>query len=95
MTLVVFGNCSVKTYKQVMQHRLFYEITTPSGKKLNPPAGRCWLYTKEKFLELVADNRIYFGTDGSNAPRLKKFLSESENAGLTPETIWNILMMWT
>lgn len=66
----------------------FYEITTPSGKKLNPPAGRCWLYTKERLMELIADNRIYFGVDGTNAPRLKKFLSESENEGLTPETIW-------
>ena len=66
----------------------FYEITTPSGKTLNPPAGRCWLYTKERLMELIADNRIYFGADGNNAPRLKKFLSESENAGLTPETIW-------
>lgn len=66
----------------------FYEITTPSGKTLKPPAGRCWLYTEERLMELIKDNRIYFGADGNNAPRLKKFLSESENAGLTPETIW-------
>lgn len=66
----------------------FYEITTPSGKKLSPPPGRCWLYTKTKFQELVDDNRIYFGKDGSHAPRYKKFLSESEDKGLTPETIW-------
>jgi adenine-specific DNA-methyltransferase len=66
----------------------FYEITTPSGKTLNPPAGRCWRFTKQRFEELIADNRIYFGEDGNNVPRQKKFLSESENAGLTPETIW-------
>jgi adenine-specific DNA-methyltransferase len=37
---------------------------------------------------LIADNRIYFGPAGSNVPRQKKFLRESEDAGLTPETIW-------
>ena len=37
---------------------------------------------------MIADNRIYFGVDGSHAPRLKKFLSESKDSGLTPETIW-------
>lgn len=66
----------------------FYMITTPSGKQLSPPPGRCWLYTSERLNELIADNRIYFGVDGSHAPRLKKFLSESKDSGLTPETIW-------
>lgn len=65
----------------------FYEITTPSGRKLNPPAGRCWLYTKEKFIELCKDNRIYFGKDGNNSPRVKKFASEMSQ-GVTPETLW-------
>ena len=36
----------------------------------------------------MADNRIYFGATGNNVPRQKKFLRESEDAGLTPETIW-------
>ena len=35
-----------------------YEITTPSGRKCWPPKGRCWLYTKERYEEMVADNRI-------------------------------------
>lgn len=66
----------------------FYQIVTPSGKILSPPPGRCWLYTESRYQELVADNRIYFGADGSHTPRIKKFLSESKDAGLTPETIW-------
>jgi adenine-specific DNA-methyltransferase len=65
----------------------FFTITTPSGRKVDPPAGRCWLYTEERFLEMVADNRIWFGPDGSNAPRVKKFLSEVQS-GLVPSTIW-------
>ena len=66
----------------------FYDIITPSGRVIPPPAGNCWRFTKSRLEELIADNRIYFGSDGNNVPRQKKFLSESENAGLTPETIW-------
>jgi adenine-specific DNA-methyltransferase len=65
----------------------FYEIVTPGGRRIDPPAGNCWRFTKRKLDELIADNRIYFGADGNNVPRQKKFLSESEDTGLTPETI--------
>jgi adenine-specific DNA-methyltransferase len=65
----------------------FFTVTTPSGRKVDPPSGRCWLYTEQRFAEMVADNRIWFGVDGSNAPRVKKFLSEVQ-AGLVPITIW-------
>ncbi|MBN8726524.1 MAG: site-specific DNA-methyltransferase [Xanthomonadales bacterium] len=65
----------------------FFTVTTPSGRTIDPPAGRCWLYTEERFAEMVADNRIWFGADGSNAPRVKKFLAEVQ-AGLVPITYW-------
>ena len=52
-----------------------------------PPSGRCWLYTKDKLMEVIADNRIWFGEDGGNVPRVKRFLSEVKQ-GLTPMTIW-------
>lgn len=64
-----------------------YEITTPSGRKLLPTNGRCWLYTKERYEEMVADNRIWFGKDGTNTPRVKKFFNEVKE-GITPMTIW-------
>ena len=64
-----------------------YEIITPSGRSCWPPKGRCWLYTKERYEELVADNRIWFGEDGNNVPAPKRFLSEVKQ-GLTPMTIW-------
>ena len=66
----------------------FYQIRTPSGRLIDPPAGNCWRFTEFRLQELIADNRIYFGATGNNVPRQKKFLSESEDAGLTPETIW-------
>ncbi len=65
----------------------FFTVTTPSGRTVDPPAGRCWLYTKERFQEMVADNRIWYGKDGRNVPRVKKFLSEVQT-GLVPSTIW-------
>ena len=64
-----------------------YEIVTPSGRRCLPPKGRCWLYTKERYEEMVADNRIWFGEKGDNVPAPKRFLSEVKQ-GLTPMTIW-------
>lgn len=64
-----------------------YEIVTPSGRKVLPSEGRCWLFTKERFKEMVEDNRIWFGKDGNSAPRVKKFLSEVKS-GVTATTLW-------
>lgn len=65
----------------------FYEIKTPSGRSIPPPSGLCWRFTEKKLKELIEDNRIWFGVDGGNVPRLKLFLSEMEQ-GLTPHTLW-------
>ncbi len=65
----------------------FFTITLPSGRELDPPPGRCWLYTEDRFLEMCAENRIWFGENGNNAPRLKNFLSEVQS-GLVPSTHW-------
>ncbi|MBU4184772.1 MAG: site-specific DNA-methyltransferase [Proteobacteria bacterium] len=64
-----------------------YEIENPAGKKIWPPKGRSWQFQKKRYLELVADNRIWFGKNGTNVPRIKKFLSEVQD-GLVATTIW-------
>lgn len=64
-----------------------YEIITPSGRKVLPPNGRCWCYTKDRFIEMIKDNRIWFGKDGNNVPSIKRFLSEVKQS-VTPMTIW-------
>ncbi|WP_375648277.1 site-specific DNA-methyltransferase [Bartonella sp. MU70NMGDW] len=64
-----------------------YEIITPSGRKVMPPAGTSWRVSKKKFAELVEDNRIWFGTDNNGVPRIKRFLSEVKN-GMVSMTIW-------
>ncbi len=65
----------------------FYEITTPSGIKYFPPEGRCWAMAQYTFELLYKDNRLWFGEDGNNRPRQKKFLSESK--GARPWTWWD------
>lgn len=65
----------------------FYTITTPGGRIVDPPPGRCWLYTETKLQELIEENRIWFGENGNNVPRQKMFLSE-QDPGLTPHTLW-------
>ncbi len=64
-----------------------YPITTPSGRVVYPSSGRCWLYTEERFREMCADNRIWFGPDGNSVPSVKKFLSEVKD-GITAQTLW-------
>lgn len=64
-----------------------YEIIGPTGKKFLPPSGYCWRFTKEKFEQMRADNRIWFGADGNNSPVPKLFLSEVQD-GVTPMTLW-------
>ncbi|MGQ7358540.1 site-specific DNA-methyltransferase [Streptococcus suis] len=64
-----------------------YEITTPSGRKVLPPSGYSWRLNKERFEEFIADNRIWFGSNGDNVPSIKRFLSEVKNT-VTPMTIW-------
>lgn len=64
-----------------------YEIVTPSGRRIMPPTGNCWRFSKEKFLELVQDGRIWFGTNGNNVPRVKRFLSEVQD-GIVAQTWW-------
>lgn len=64
----------------------FYTFVAPNGKSYNLPSGSCWRMTLEKMNEAVAQNKIWFGSDGNGVPRIKKYLSEGKQ-GLTPESI--------
>lgn len=65
-----------------------YPVTTPSGRVVEPPAGRSWSLSQKAFRERLADNRIWFGSDGNGVPRIKRFKSELRKTGITPMTIW-------
>jgi len=66
----------------------FYTLKTPSGKTMDPPPGRCWLYTQERMNAEIVKGNIWFGKGGLGVPRIKRFLRDFADAGLTPETIW-------
>lgn len=77
------SDLSVKTYTASTD----YPITSPSGRIVNPPKGYSWRVSKEKFEELVKDNRIWFGKDGNNVPSIKRFLTDVQD-GTVSMTIW-------
>lgn len=77
------SDISVKTYNAECD----YPITTPSGKIVEPPAGRCWSLSKNSFLERLQDNRIWFGPNGDGTPRIKRFLTELKFEGMAPTSI--------
>ncbi|MYB31195.1 MAG: site-specific DNA-methyltransferase [Acidobacteria bacterium] len=66
----------------------FFTITLPSGRRVDSPPGTCWRFTRERYEEVVADGRIWFGEGGDSMPRLKKFWSEVP-PGLVPTSIWS------
>lgn len=77
------SDISVKTYSASND----YPITTPSGRVIEPPASRCWRLSEKIFSERLADNRIWFGPNGDGVPRIKRFLTELRNEGMTPTSI--------
>lgn len=77
------SDMSVKTYNAACD----YPITAPSGRTIEPPAGRCWRLSKNAFLERLQDNRIYFGIDGNSVPCIKRFLTELKYDGMAPTSI--------
>ena len=76
-------NMTVKTYSAAYD----YPITTPNGTVISPTNGRCWFTSKERMQKLIDDGRVWFGADGGNTPRLKRYLADVQQ-GMTPTTIW-------
>lgn len=66
-----------------------YEIVNPkTGKSYFPNEGCSWKNDYKKFQELLADNRIVFGTTGGAGPQRKRFKFEAEERGRVAKTIW-------
>ena len=77
------SDMSVKTYNAECD----YPITTPSGRVVEPPAGRCWSLSRNAFRERLQDNRIWFGSDGNSVPCIKRFITELKHDGMAPTSI--------
>ena len=86
-TISLTGGQRGAQFAKTGQSNNLYEITTPSGRKLMPPKGRCWGAIEERYKQLRADNRIWFGESGNNVPRIKRFLAEVQE-GIVCTTIW-------
>ncbi|MGX7347931.1 site-specific DNA-methyltransferase [Aerococcus vaginalis] len=69
-----------------------YEIVNPNtGVSYFPNEGNSWKNDYKKFKELVKDNRIVFGVNGTAGPQRKRFLSEAKERGRVAKTIWDDL----
>jgi adenine-specific DNA-methyltransferase len=75
------------TLRNEVRDYAVFPVQTPSGREVYPSAGTSWRYTKEKFAEMIADNRIWFGVDGNARPAVKRFLSEVTDT-IPATTIW-------
>lgn len=65
-----------------------YPITTPAGRRIEgPPKGMYWRVSENRFRELDAQGRIWWGADGNNQPRLKRYITDVKS-GRVPQTLW-------
>ena len=72
-----------------IRENLSYEILNPNTNDVFlPPKDRHWRFTKEKFEDALAENRIVFGKTGKSKPQYKRYKFEAEEKGTNPFTIW-------
>lgn len=76
-----------KQYAQSGKSSGLYPIISPLGEQVLPPKGRCWGYSIESILTFESNNLIWWGKDGKNQPRLKRFLKDNKD-GVVPITLW-------
>ena len=77
------GDLTAKTYSAAYD----YPITTPSGKVISPTNGRSWITSKERMQEWIKEGKIWFGENGDNTPRYKRYLCDMTD-GIVPTTLW-------
>lgn len=67
---------------------LYYAIRQPNtGAEIWPNKNRVWAYERTTHAEHVAENMIYWGSNGlSEKPRIKKFLNEARL--VVPRSFW-------
>ncbi|MDN7642357.1 site-specific DNA-methyltransferase [Burkholderia cenocepacia] len=83
-------NSSAYTCAKSAEERpnLYYPITNPyTGNDVWPSKTRVWAYDPVTHAKNVAENRLYWGVDGTaKMPRIKKFLSETKP--VVPRSLW-------
>lgn len=76
-----------KQFAQTGKSSGLFAIISPHGEEIFPPKGRCWAYSPETIANFEKENLIWWGKDGRNQPRLKRFLEKSKD-GVVPITLW-------
>lgn len=74
------------THRNEVRDYAVFPVVGPNGAEHWPSDGTSWRYTKDKFEELIQDNRIWFGKNGTARPAIKRFLSEVDTT--MPATTW-------
>ncbi|HCD1106130.1 TPA: site-specific DNA-methyltransferase [Morganella morganii] len=74
------------TLRNEVRDYAVFPVVGPNGAEHWPSDGTSWRYTKDKFEELIQDNRIWFGKNGTARPAIKRFLSEVDTT--MPATTW-------
>jgi adenine-specific DNA-methyltransferase len=64
-----------------------FKISSPTGRIHEPASNSHWRYAEADVLQLISDNRIYFGKTGDSLPNQKLFLSEVRD-GVKAKTLW-------
>ena len=70
---------------------LYFPIRNPNtGEDHYPPQNGNWRFSKQTIDKLLANNEIYFGSDGKGRPKLKRFLSDVKE-GITYTSLWDFV----
>jgi hypothetical protein len=75
----------------VRRETLRYAVLGPSGTAVQPPGGRSWRFTQQRFEELDRDGRVVWSPSGR--PTLKLYLSEAPDK--LPTTVWGLTEVGT
>ena len=69
---------------------LFYPVKNPfTGEEVWPRKGRCWVYSREEMEQMIADQRFFWGKDGTAKTPMRKLFKSEAKPGMTAPTIWD------
>jgi len=74
---------------------LHFPIVNPStGEKHVPSSNGNWRFSRDTIEKLIANNELYFGSDGRGRPKLKRFLCDVKD-GITWTSLWDFVPLNT
>jgi len=72
---------------KAMRPNLVYSVSNPQGKEIHHPT-HAWKYAKSEYEQHKADNRLYWGQNGTATyPRLKLYLEDAKP--MVPIDLWH------